>query len=32
MAELTEAQTKECTDVFNFLDKNKDGLLSIKEL
>lgn len=32
MAELTEAQTKECTDVFNFLDKNKDGFLSIKEL
>lgn len=32
MSELTEAQKKECTDVFNFIDKNKDGQISIKEL
>ena len=32
MSELTEDQKKQCTDVFNFLDKGKKGSLSPKEV
>ena len=31
-SELNEDQIKECTNVFNFLDNDKDGKLSIQEL
>jgi Ca2+-binding EF-hand superfamily protein len=32
MSEFTEQQIKECQDVFNFMDKDEDGKLSVKEV
>jgi Ca2+-binding EF-hand superfamily protein len=32
MTELNEEQKKEYINVFNFIDKDKDGILSIQEL